>query len=150
MDLKKLINIFEHRICLNGTALKWFQSFLFDRKQKVQINGFTSELLATLFGVPQGSVLGPILFNIYVSSLSNVINEVQMFSSSYADDTNACIKLSLQFQYYNIAIRIPALLKEIQKWMNLYFLKLNPDKTEIMLLCPPNQKSVPKILGSRN
>ena len=147
VDLKKLLNILEHRIGLKGTALKWFRSFLFDREQKVQINGFTSELLATLFGVPQGSVLGPILFNIYVSSLSNVINEVQMFSSSYADDTNARIKLSLQFQCYNIAIRIPAILKEIQRWMNLYFLKLNPDKTEIMLLCPPNQKSVPKILG---
>ena len=70
-----------------------------------------------------------------------------MFSSSYADDTNARIKLSLQFQYYNIAIRIPALLKEIQKWMNLYFLKLNPAKAEIMLLCPPNLKSVSKVQG---
>ena len=147
VDLKKLLDILENKIGLKGVALKWFQSFLLGRKQKVKINGFTSELLYTLYGVPQGSVLGPVLFNIYVASLSSVIEGLDMFTSTYADDTNARIKLSLQFQYFNISIRIPALLKEIHKWMNSYFLKLNPTKSEIILLCPPNLRNSPKILG---
>ena len=147
VDLNKLLKILEHKIGLKGTVLKWFQSFLLGRKQKVQINGFTSEILLTMYDVPQGSVLGPVLFNIYVSSLSSVIEGLSLSSSSYADDTNARIKLSLQFQYYNISVRIPDLLNKISNWMNANFLKLNPSKTEIIFLCPPNLNNVPKING---
>ena len=82
-----------------------------------------------------------------MSSLSLVIEGLSLSSSSYADDTNARIKLSLQFQYYNISVRILDLLNKISNWMNANFLKLNPSKTEIMFLCPPNLNNVPKING---
>ena len=147
VDLQKLVKILESKIGLRGTALNWFKSFLFGRKQKVKVNGIVSELLLTLYGVPQGSVLGPVLFNIYVSSLSSVMKDLGIFSSSYADDTNARIKLSLQFQYYNISCRIPDLLEEVNKWMNSHFLKLNPDKTEIVFLSPQKFNAIPKING---
>ena len=71
-----------------------------------------------------------------------------VFSSSYADDTNVRIKLSLQFQYYNITQRIPDIMKEVQLWMNTYFLKLNPGKTEIILLCPPQHRRSDKLQGA--
>ena len=147
VDLQKLLQILEFKIGLKGTVLKWFHSFLIGREQKVLISGVVSELLVTLYGVPQGSVLGPVLFNIYVSSLSSVVGEMGVVSSSYADDTNDCIKLSLEFQYANISVKIPALLKKLEDWMNNHFLKLNPSKTEILFLCPPNLKSVPKLGG---
>ena len=130
---------------MKGTVLNWLKSFLLDRKQKVKINGVISEVLLTLYGVPQGSVLGPVLFNIYVSSLSAVMKNLGTLSSSYADDTNTRIKLSLQFQYHNISCRIPQLLKEVNEWMNNQFLKLNTDKTEIIFLHPAHLKSVAKI-----
>ena len=147
VDLQKLLSILEHKMRIKGTALKWFQSFLLGRKQKVLINGVLSELLITLYGVPQGSVLGPVLFNIYVSSLSTVFKELGIASSSYADDTNARIQFSLQFQYANIAVKIPSMMKKLGTWMNDHFLKLNPGKTEIIFLCPPHLESVSKLNG---
>ena len=62
VDLKNLLCILENKIGLQGTALQWFRSFLMNRKQKVSIIGYFSEPLTILYGVPQGSVLGPILF----------------------------------------------------------------------------------------
>ena len=75
VDLNKLLKALEHNIGVKGIALKWFKSFLLGRQQKVQIHGFTSEIIITLYGVPQGSVLGPVLFNIYVSSLSCIMKD---------------------------------------------------------------------------
>ena len=147
VDIKKLLHILEHKIGLKGTVLQWFYSFLTDRKQKVIINGHMSELLQTLYGVPQGSVLGPVLFNIYVGSLPSVIQNQGFSSSMYADDTNARIKFSFKFQLTNVSVRIPQLINEVAAWMKLHFLKVNPDKMEIMLFCPPSCKDVPKISG---
>ena len=79
VDLQKLLNILEFKIGLKGTVLKWFQSFLLGREQKVQIHGFSSEVLLTLYGVPQGSVLGPVLFNIYVASLAELMKGLGVF-----------------------------------------------------------------------
>ena len=147
VDLKKLTVILENKIGIKGTALQWFRSFLFDRQQRVKIYGFTSDLLVTLYGVPQGSVLGPVHFNIYVASLSDVMKNAGVFSSSYADDTNMRIQLSLQFQYFNISQFIPKLIGEVQSWMYEHFLKLNPQKTEIILLYPPQEKNISKLNG---
>lgn len=147
VDLNKLLSILQYKIGLRGTALKWFQSFLLGRSQKVLVNGVISEVLLTLYGVPQGSVLGPVLFNIYVASLAEVAKSMGTFSSSYADDTNIRIKLSLKFQYYNITQHIPEIIKEVQQWMDTHFLKLNPTKTEIILLCPPQYKNSDKLNG---
>ena len=73
------------------------------------IQGFTSEVIFTLYGVPQGSVLGPVLFNIYVASLSDVMKGMGVFSSSYTDDTNVRM-----FQSYTISHRTPEIIKEVQ------------------------------------
>ena len=91
VDIEKLLQILENKIGLKGVVLKWFQSFLTGRTQKVLINGELSKILVTLYGVPQGSVLGPVLFNIYVSSLPSVIQTLGFKSSMYADDSNARI-----------------------------------------------------------
>ena len=109
VDIQKLLNILEHKIGLAGTVLEWFKSFLLDRKQKVLINGQLSEAILTLYGVPQGSVLGPVLFNIYVSSLPSIIKGLGFKTSIYADDSNARLQFSLKFQYYNIIVKLPEL-----------------------------------------
>ena len=111
------------------------------------MNGKFSELLLTLYGVPQGSVLGPVLFNIYVSSLPSLILKQGFSSSIYADDTNARIKFSFKSQLSNVTVKIPLLVNEIKTWMQSHFLKVNSDKTEIMLFSPPSCKNVPKIQG---
>ena len=64
VDHTKLLTILEKLIGVSGTALNWFRSFLSGRTQKVMIGTYESEEVIILFGVPQGSVLGPVLFDI--------------------------------------------------------------------------------------
>ena len=147
VDIEKLLSMLENKMKIKGTALKWFRSFLVGRTQKVIINGQLSDVILTLYGVPQGSVLGPVLFNIYVDSLPSFINQFGFSSSVYADDTNARLKFALKFQFYNISVKVPDLIDRVKQWMSQYFLKLNPKKTELLLFCPPAYKREHKLQG---
>ena len=73
VDHIKLLHILRREIGIDGTALNWFASFLQGRCQKVRVEGFESTEIIIKFGVPQGSVLGPVLFNIYIRSLYNSV-----------------------------------------------------------------------------
>lgn len=147
VDIDKLLHILEYDIGIRGTALLWFKSFLVGRTQRVKIDNSLSDILFVLFGVPQGSVLGPVLFNIYASSLSLIINNFGFATSGYADDNNAYNSFALTFQFHVIKKKLPSLVNQINEWMNLYFLKMNPDKTEIIMLLPPNLNDVNTIKG---
>ena len=147
VDIDKLLDILNHDIGIGGTAFLWFKSFLIGRTQRVKIENSKSDILHVLFGVPQGSVLGPTLFNIYVSSLSLVIQNFGFNTSGYADDNNAYDSFALTFQYHILTKKLPDLLNLINEWMNLYFLKMNPDKTEIIMFVPPNLKDAHTIQG---
>ena len=71
---------------MRGIANKWFSSYLSEPKQYVYINGSRSELKEVSYGVPQGSVLGPLLFIIYINDLHQVIKYSNVHH--FADDTN--------------------------------------------------------------
>ena len=94
IDLRKAFDNVNHDILLKklehygirGNALKWFRSYLPNRKQYVSLNGECSESKHITCGVPQGSCLGPLLFLIYINDLPN-ISEVLHFYL-FADDTN--------------------------------------------------------------
>ena len=73
VDHERLLHTLAERIGLCGIALEWFRNYLSDRVQSVIIDGVESDLWNILFGVPQGSVLGPILFIIYTSPLGDIV-----------------------------------------------------------------------------
>ena len=71
----------------SGTPLNWFRSYLSNRMQTVTVNSKLSQLTLLKFGVPQGSVLGPILFNLYTKPLTTLILQHSISNQSFADDT---------------------------------------------------------------
>ena len=81
-------------IIISGTALDWFTSYLSDRCQQVKIHNYISDPVYISFGVPQGSVLGPIRFTLSTAPLSHVIAEHDVEHHLYADDTQIHISLS--------------------------------------------------------
>ena len=97
LDLKKAFDTVDHHILIkkllsygiHGNTLKWFQSYLTDRSQFVTYDGIESKVLPIKYGVPQGSILGPLLFIIYMNDLFNVSNF--LFTILYADDTRVIL-----------------------------------------------------------
>ncbi len=117
---------------ISGTALLWFKSYLSGRSFRMSWRGKVSKskLLAT--GVPQGSVLGPLLFSIYMSSLGSVIQKHGFSYHCYADDTQ--LNFSFQPDDPMVAVQIAACLRDISSWMKDHLLQLNLAKTELFVV----------------
>ena len=134
VDHMKLLKILSHEIGIQATALKWFKSFLTCRTQKVNVNGTYSNDILIKFGVPQGSVLGPVLFNIYIRSINKVVEACGFSVCGYADDHQVYKSFFPNKEYQVMVSDISNCISKINSWMNFYFLKLNPNKTEIIVL----------------
>ena len=86
VDHLKLPEILHKEIGVTCVALKWFESFLTNRTHKVKIGSAYSNLLELLYGVAQGSVLGPLLFKIYIRSLYKYVEPTKFEIEGFADD----------------------------------------------------------------
>lgn len=139
IDHNILIKILHHDLGVDGLALEWFRSYLSNRTQCVSINGTVSESLELPHGVPQGSVLGPLLFCAYMTKLGLIIQRHDLNYHIYADDTQ--IYLSFDINDSLVAIRqLELCISDIRAWMVEHKLKLNDDKTEFIVISSPHNK----------
>lgn len=136
IDFSKAFDMVDHNILLHklehygirGNLLAWFKSYLIGRQQHVHVNGNDSEKLTLKYSVPQGSILGPILFILYTNDLPN-INKFARFIF-FADDANIIVTGN---NITEIKDKINELLISINSWVTTNGLKLNLTKTKYMV-----------------
>ena len=141
IDQDILITRLRNRFGVSGDVLKWFESYVFHRSQHVNIDGTLSESASLIYGVPQGSVLGPILYTLYTDPISEIISSYGLNYHLYADDTQLYIPINSSTKDTSIKT-IEQCANDIKSWMSSNKLKLNDDKTEVILFKPPRAGSI--------
>ena len=114
---------------IGGGLLRWFESYLRDRLQRVVINGQTSAWGPIQSGVPQGSVLGPLLFLLFIDDIVNVVTQCQI--RLFADDT--CLFIEVDNRERTAEL-INADLVQIQNWANRWLVTFSPTKTKSLII----------------
>ena len=139
-----LFSRLERCLGITGTALTWIKSYLTGRSQAVSVNDILSEKQQLPFGLPQGSVLGPLLFVAYTLPLGDVARSHGISFHLYADDTQLYVSLDTKDrQNNNHTIRkLETCLTDIKRWMCANKLKLNDDKTDLIIVSSPYYKSI--------
>jgi hypothetical protein len=154
LDLSAAFDTIDHQILLTrlssyfgvtGSAISLLSSYLLHRSQFVSINSHSSPSVSLTTGVPQGSVLGPLLFTLYTTPLGSLLGDTPLSFHLYADDTQLYISFSCPDSCSCLSLLASAL-DSVHGWLHSNKLSLNPSKTEYLLIGTPQQKS--KILSS--
>ena len=113
------------RYKISETVIKWVESVLNDRKQKVTVNGAESKIHKVTSGIPQGSVLGPILFVIYKNDMPECVDSTTYL---FADDT----KIFKEIKSPNDEGKLQNDLDERQQWSDTWLLKFHPNTCKVL------------------
>ncbi len=157
LDLSKAFDTLNHTILLDklehygirGIAKKLLQSYLCNRTQFVQIKDTKSTIITLNIGVPQGSVLGPLLFNIYINDMKQSTNKFDCIH--YADDTTLISTINyFSKSKKDISAAIDEELSKVNAWLLAQKLCLNISKTRCMLFHMPQKKVPPLTLSINN
>lgn len=148
LDLSAAFDVIDHTIPMNclefsfgitGAALSWIQSYLSDRQQSIAIGQFKSRDFQLNFGVPQGSVLGPKLYSLFAKPICDICRKHNMSFQCYADDTQLYMAITPTSNWVDIASRLQTCLSDIGSWMRSNYLKINQEKTELIVFAPKHK-----------
>ena len=138
LDLTAAFDTISHKILLDrlknmygidSIALQWISSYLSDRQQKVVVGQVSSRNQPLTYGVPQGSVIGPKLFTLYIGALSLFLKIHNVDGMMYADDTQLYVSFS-SFTRASTIASLETCIADIRFWLIKNKLQLNSDKTE--------------------
>jgi hypothetical protein len=118
-----------HKIGIRGRLLVWIENYLKDRHQRVIINGQYSDWMKIVAGVPQGSVLGPLLFLVFINDITHVVNHCSI--RLFADDT--CLFITVDDREV-AADCVNSDLRNIHEWANQWLVTFSPPKTEGLVI----------------
>ena len=154
LDLSSAFDTIDHSILLKRLeisygikkkALSWFSTYLSNRSQSVFINKqLVSSSSILHWGVPQGSVLGPILFSLYTKPISQITDQHSIHCKSFADDTQL-YDASESDQTQALITRIQSCFSDVKTWMSNNKLKLNDDKTELLYIHSKHKPLLNKV-----
>jgi hypothetical protein len=138
IDHNILVSRLQSRIGVESPALTWFSSYLEDRYQTVFLKGESSDRSLLVYGVPQGSVMGPVDFIVYLRPTYDIAQKHGISMHQYADDTQLYLAFDFDKQEEAVA-KMEACIQDIKIWMMQNKLKLNDDKTEVVIIAPARQ-----------
>ena len=143
IDHSILLNRLHKRYGITRTALSWFETYLTDCSQVIQLNGESSDEMRLQFGVPQGSVLGPLLFTSYTAPLGEIARRHGVELHLYADDTQVYMSFSPLSDESTTRTfqRIEACIAEIRTWLKGNKQMLDDDKTDVLVISSVSMRS---------
>ena len=141
LDLSSAFDTIDHSLLTNklkkdfgisNNVLKWLNSYLTNRTFAVRIIDVEGQPVLLLFGVPQGSILGPLLFILYIHDMARIAADYGLKIHFYADDSEMYIGFSPLTEASQSMLAVKQCLDVIKCWMHANFLKINMDKTKVM------------------
>ena len=129
IDHQILLTRLQHSFGISGPALSWFSSYLSNRTHAVTINSLQSEHTTLHYGVPQGSVLGPVLFILYTQPLFNLVSKHAVSHHAFADD-NQLYKISTLDAIHQSIETLQTCTIDVKSWMTANKLQLNDKKQQ--------------------
>ena len=133
IDHQILLTRPQHSFGISGPALSWFSSYLCNRTHAITINSLQSEHTTLHYGIPQGSVLGPVLFILYTEPLFNLISKHTVNHHAFTDD-NQLYKISTLDTIHQSIETLQNCTTDVKSWMTANKLQLNDNKTEAMII----------------
>lgn len=143
IDHSILVSRLQQLVGIYGSALEWFRSYLSDRTWCVRFAGSESSLAPLSYGVPQGSILGPLLFSLYLLPLGSILRKHGVSFHCYADDSQIYMPLKKKDDFSIQPLLL--CLNDIKAWMALNFLNFNEKKTEVMVFGPSGSCEAPPV-----
>ncbi len=137
LNLEQLLKTLETRFGVQGSALSWIRSYLTGRTQRIRINNTESSETTLRHGVPQGSVLGPVLFSIYTTPLCDIMQQHQVRYHRYADDMVLYDEFdpAVPADLARTKSRLTACFRDVRRWLLTNSLQVNDRRLSTCVLC---------------